>query len=671
MKLRPGATARGVIVGTLSSATARGVIAGTLAIGSMACRPGSAPMEDVAPAAATAGVSLTLADDGRSGYTIVHSPNAAAAERLAAAELASYLERLSGASFPVAENARGGRAIVLRTIPAEAALPGDTLDRGRWAEDARRGDAYSVVARGDSLLLTGRSGRAVLYASYDLLARLGAVWTAPDFEMYGGAAEWLPRVERLIYSGPATVLERPRFHIRKLDVAQAMSQDTATLRRIVAWMPKARFNVLQMPQRFGAAGRVQWDNWRGPILPELERRGMIIEVGGHGYQNFIRADMEEDAPGGSLFARHPEWFGLDEECKPSRQAIDVFNTEDSAAVKHVFRGVAEYLKTHPEIDIFDFWPPDGVRWARCKRQEALGPPHERQAKLVVGLHQALRAQGINTRLEMIAYAHAKLAPRTVVIPPDVLVDFCPIGQNFDVQIDDPSGSNNAEYVEALREWRRVFPGDISLYGYWRRYAWRSLPVLLPRYMQRDLQWYASVPLQGVSTYAEPADWFTYEVNHFVFGPLAWNPDTNVDSLIDTYARGRFGRHAAAARGALLALEDIVRVYGTVQYSKPKPLADVQAAQRRLASHQAAISAARSTEADPRLAAHLERLGLMIDYAIRDLRIKTMLAQPADSAAADAEITRTADFLVAHRDRGVFALREGNNHERMLRLYRRE
>ena len=650
---------------------ARVLVVGMLAAGLVACRPGGVPVEEVTPSVVTDPRPLVLAENGTTAYTIVSSSGGNEQQELAAAELSEYLGRMTGATFPVAEYAPGSRVIMLRVLGGAVSDPEGMPGPGHWDQPHRQIDSYVISTRGDTLLVLGRSSRALLYGTYDLLARLGVVWLAPDFSMYDGTAEVVPRKSRLVWYQERSILEVPRFSIRKLDVAQAMSQDTATLRRIIEWMPKARFSTLQMPQRFGAAGRVQWDNWRDALLPELRRRDLSIEVGGHGYQNFIRADMGEGTPDGPLFDRHPEWFGLDEECKPSRAVTDVFNTEDSAAVKHVFRGVAEYLRSHSEIDIFDFWPPDGARWARCKQLEALGPPHERQAKLLVGLHEYLREQGITVRLEMIAYAHSKAPPKTVKIPSDVLVDFCPIGQNFDVQIDDPSGSNNAEYVQLIREWRSAFDGDISLYGYWRRYAWRSLPVLLPRYMKHDLRWYASVPLQGVSTYAEPADWFTYELNHFVFGPLAWNPDVDADSLIDTYARARFKRHAPVARQALIDLEDIVRVYGTVQYSRPRPPSEIAAARARLVTRRDAIRRARDSEGGTPLAAHLERLGLMLEYAVRDLAIKEMVVAQASEADFNAKVIETADFLTAHRDRGVFALREGNNHERMLRLYGRE
>ena len=74
---------------------------------------------------------------------------------------------------------------------------------------------------------------------------------------------------------------------------------------------------------------------------------------------------------------------------------------------------------------------------------------------------------------------------------EILVDVCPIGQNFDFAIDDPRSSNNAGYAALIRKWRGSFTGHLGLYSYYRRYAWLSLPMILPHYMQHDLQWYAS------------------------------------------------------------------------------------------------------------------------------------------------------------------------------------
>ena len=70
-------------------------------------------------------------------------------------------------------------------------------------------------------------------------------------------------------------------------------------------------------------------------------------------------------------------------------------------------------------------------------------------------------------------------------------------------IDDPAGHGmredglapraNKQYFDALRDWRERFDGPISIYSYYRRYAWDSLPVVLPWHMKREMDWYGTHP----------------------------------------------------------------------------------------------------------------------------------------------------------------------------------
>lgn len=587
--------------------------------------------------------AIALAKDGRTSYVIAIGERTTETERFAASELASYLKRMSGASFTVTSDAPGERAIVLRTDTALATL-------------LTSPDAYTIQARGDNLVLTGASDRAVLYAVYDLLTRLGCRFLAPALDFYAGASELVPSRRSLVYHGTRDVTERPAFAIRKLDVEEGLSHDAASLARIVDWMPKARYNTLQVPLDYGGAGRVRWDTWREALTPELDRRGIDIEVGGHGYQNFLNPEMER----GKLFELHPEWFGKDAQCRPSRAEHLVFNTANPEAVAYLIANVIRYVKAHPEIDILDFWPPDGARWAECKEWEKLGTPQDRQARLVNQVAAALREVRPGLRLEMIAYAHAKLPPETVRLDPSVLVDFCPIGQNFDVPIDDPAGSNNALYVDAIRAWRGDFDGDIGLYSYYRKYAWRSLPVQVPHYMQQDMKWYSGVPLQGISTYAEPADWYTYELNHYTLGHLAWNPDVDVDSLIADYAAARYGAAAEPARQALATLEDDFRLRGSIPYSDEDTPEQIAAARAEVGARAAALSTPRAsgtlTAAER---ANVDRLTLMLGFAQRDLRIREARARAAGEAAVAPLVRELVDFLTANGDRGVFLTRKGD------------
>ena len=601
----------------------------------------------VVPAASRA-QSLELARDGHTDYTIVVSANPTPAESLAAAELSRYLGAMTGARFPVSASTAGRKAIVIQVLP-------DARDSRMPTASARvvAEEEYSIAVHGDTLALGAGSGRGALYAVYDVLERLGCRWLAPQLEFYHGSGEIVPRRPTLAYESRGEVRERPAMALRTLDVEEGLSHDSATLRRIVEWMPKARYNVLQVPMDFGGSGRVRWDNWRTALAPELERRGIFIEVGGHGYQNYLNASMD----GGRVFAEHPDWFGRDSSCAPSRSPRQVFNTANAGAVRFVIGNVVNYLRRHPEIAIFDFWPPDGARWSDCASRAPEGTAAGRQAALVNALHDSLSRAGLPVRVEMIAYSDVLEPPRQVALNADVLVAFCPINQSFDAQIFDPASTRNAAYVAAIRRWRESFSGDIALYSYYRKYAWRSLPVVVPHYLQRDIEWYASVPLQGISTYAEPGDWGTYELNHWTLGRLAWNPRLDADSLVAAFVAARYDGAARAAGEALTLLEETTRIYGTIPFSKRRPAAEMGAARGRLLDALRRLRASRAATGPgapgPDDSA-VERLELMLEREARDLEISARAPGEREEA-----VRALAGFLDANREKGVFLVREGD------------
>ena len=179
-------------------------------------------------------------------------------------------------------------------------------------------------------MLAVNSDRAILFAVYDLLSRLGCKWLAPDFEFYSGKAEFVPNTSDLTFETGGVITEEPIFNYRVIDVDGGRTHNADNLKKLIDWMPKARYNTLRCPVNLNGSGRVVWDKWREALTPELKKRDILLEVGGHGYQNFLNAEMED----GTLFQQHPEWFGKDSSCKPTPSERLVFNTENPEAVQY-------------------------------------------------------------------------------------------------------------------------------------------------------------------------------------------------------------------------------------------------------------------------------------------------------------------------------------------------
>ena len=119
--------------------------------------------------------AVTVARGGRTELRIVVAEQATAAERTAAEELASYLEQVTGARFPlVAETRASGVGPSIFVGPT-------TRSRELGLEPAHLGpEQWRIVTAGGDLVLVGGRPRGTLYAVYRFLEdQVGVRWWTP------------------------------------------------------------------------------------------------------------------------------------------------------------------------------------------------------------------------------------------------------------------------------------------------------------------------------------------------------------------------------------------------------------------------------------------------------------------------------------------------------------
>ncbi|HWB53258.1 MAG TPA: DUF4838 domain-containing protein, partial [Tepidisphaeraceae bacterium] len=418
-------------------------------------------------------------------------------------------------------------------------------------------------------------------------------------------------------------------------------------------------------------GSVNWDNWRHALTSDLQQRGLAIEVGGHGYQNFINADMPAPGTHGkTLFEVHPEWFAEDENGHRRREHNWVFNTANPQAVQFLVGTLIDYGKARPEIQIFDLWPPDGEHWDQSTHGKMQGTPTDRMVMLTNQVRGELARVCPDVRLECIAYNRYTKPPQSQQLQKNVLVDFCPISQSFQVPLDDLSNARNAQYVHDLLGWRHNFAGNISLYSYYCKYAWRSLPVLLPHYLQQDLQFLHAVPLQGVSIYSEPGNWFTFEVNHYVLAKLAWDPHVNITALLREFAQARYGPACNAAIEAFDILEKTVRNFCSIPFTDLQEPQALHLAREQIhrAETELATWLGNAAIKDEAIKLNLARLVLDCQYAQKDIELQAMRAEHAPDTHLAQAVRSLHKFLVEHGDEGLFLVQDHRLSENALRTH---
>jgi hypothetical protein len=482
--------------------------------------------------------------NGRNGLTITTEASPSEVDQFAASELARYLKQMTGVEFQVTKTAR---------IPESALVVGrkevESLDP-EFSHLQLGDDGFLIRRQHGRILIAGASDRGTLYGVYAFLEKLGCRWFAPNFVYYGAAhGELVPHVSRPSV-GDWNIVERPAFQWRKLYVEEGRSHTEANLKEMIDWMAKSRMNVLDCPIDYQHLHHTEWDHWRVALIPELRKRGILIEIGGHGYPNFL--------PPEKYFDQHPDWFGM----KDGKRTADprvVFSTANKEAVQTFITNVKSYLSGHPEIDILDVWPPDGAEWSEAPEDLALGSSTERQMLLLNALSKALKPDFPRLRLQFIAYETYTVPPAAHKPEPGIFMDFCPINRSFESPLYASADATNEEYFHDLQGWVQnvMDPSDITIYSYITKYAWRSLPVLIPHLIVDEARRFHSLGIGGLATYSEPGSWGTYELDHYITARALWNPQVDAEQEVTAYTKARYGAAWKPVLAYLNLVEEVV------------------------------------------------------------------------------------------------------------------
>lgn len=99
----------------------------------------------------------------------------------------------------------------------------------------------------------------------------------------------------------------------------------------------------------------------------------------------------------------------------------------------------------------------------------------------------------------------------------------------------------------VRRWAEVMDKRFTIYDYDQgMLVWRDIPAPSHQVMQRDLQFYRDAGSLGVSTESRGA-FATIFTNLFFRGQLMWNPDADVDHLLEEFYPAFYGPAAPAMK----------------------------------------------------------------------------------------------------------------------------
>ncbi len=452
--------------------------------------------------ATDAQADLTLASKGKTSYRIVLPPTAAPVELHAAEELQRYLQRLSGASFPLVADTEPPRA---REI-----LIGDNLHLGRLNLSLDRGklgtDGFILRTEGSCLILVGGQPRGVLNGVYTLLEeQFGVRWFTPELEV-------VPRLK---------VLRLPKL---KRTVVPALEY------REVFWTEMMRDGDFAARHRLNGPHHKLTDKHGGPAVV---------------YYPFVHSLDELIPP--DLFKDHPDYFPLIDGQRKNGYVQRCLTNPD--VLKLAIDRVKQWIKDHPQANIISVSQNDTINNCQCDKCKALDDAEGSHAatllQFVNAIAEAIEPEHPKVRIDTLAYQYTRKPPKTIRPRRNVIVRLCSIECCFAHPLATCPAPEDRRFREDIVAWEPVAP-LLYLWDYTPNFA--HYQQIFPNFdaLQPNVQFFVQHGVKGLfeqGNYSAGGGGEMGPLRAYLLAKLLWNPDTDLPRHLDEFTRAYYGRSA--------------------------------------------------------------------------------------------------------------------------------
>jgi len=453
--------------------------------------------------AAAAQKPLVLAKQGKSSYSILISEAASPSEHRAAGELQRFIEEMTGARLPIitdAEEANGNLVLVgdskqVRKLGLK--IPYDDLGA----------EGFVLRTQGDHLIIAGGKQRGTMYGVYTFLDRLGCRWFTKDLSV-------IPKRPTLVVAS-LNESQKPAFEYREPFFTEAADKD---------WAARNRVNGSFQKLDESTGGKVSY-------FPFV-----------HSFYTIL--------PPQQYFQDHPEYYALvDGKRRGDDAQLCLTNPEVLRLTIHT---VLKWIDQHPEASIFSVSQNDTRGWCECENcrrieQEEGGAHSGPILRFVNAVAAEVGKTHPDKLIDTLAYWYSEPPPLKVRPLPNVRIRLCPIGVCEGHAYD--RCNHDRYFLNDLQAWARI-TNQLYIWHYVTNFAHYLAPFPDFDELAADLPMYKEHGVVGIFLEGDAAPGGggeNAELRSYVMARLLWNPNIDVDKVLNEMIAAYYGRAARPMR----------------------------------------------------------------------------------------------------------------------------
>jgi len=425
---------------------------------------------------------IVLADNETTLYRIVVPSAANIQEEKAAKVLQDYLLRISGAALPIvtAGKHRSDFEIVLgrneRLDEINANIDFHELER----------DGFVIKTLDSRLIIAGGIGKGTLFGVYTFLEEyLGARMYSPDVIL-------TPKKERIvldsIYDIQIPVVQSRYIHYRG------------------TWDEEyVNWNKLSHNED---GSRPDWGLWV------------------HTFNQLV--------PPMDYFEDHPEYYAMVNGVRMPTQ-LCLTNTD---VLEITVKNLRREMANNPEASYWSVSQNDNQSFCTCDECKAIDEQEESQSGTIIRFVNQIAERFPDKIISTLAYEYSRKAPRYVRPLQNVNIMLCSIEVNRDQPIEtDPA---SADFRRDVVEWGEI-ADDIILWDYVIQFHNLVAPFPNLHVLKPNVRFFAEHGVTAMFKQGnrEVGGEFS-ELRAWLLAKLLWNPNADIDELMDDFLGGFYG-----------------------------------------------------------------------------------------------------------------------------------
>ncbi len=420
--------------------------------------------------------TLTITQNSKSDYTILLSLDADSLTQLAASELQDYIYRISSSRLMISKQLQKGRKHII--VGNELINDSSALNELNTLPE----DCFIIKTLDDDIIISGTSDKTDLYAAYTFIDEyLGCRLLNPN-------EEFVPKNNTIIIPEINKTYE-PAFSFRRILFPGMKDQ--------------------------------KYRHWHK--LETLDEWGSFV----HTFNKLI--DPEK------YFEDHPEYFSLVGDHRISDAQLCLSNPDVINILK---QNLAKEIRKNPYKKYWSVSQNDCYNYCECADCNDMYEKYGSVSGAYIFMANELASEFPDKNISTLAYQFTRSAPKNIKPSQNVNIMFCSIECNRSMPLADDPRSNG--FVQDMKDWSSL-TNNIFLWDYVVQFKNYLTPFPNFHVLQPNIQFFKQNNVNMMFQQGSGGNWSDMsDLKQYLIAKLLWNPNVNVDSIVEDYLTKYFG-----------------------------------------------------------------------------------------------------------------------------------